>query len=640
KLPPEMQQRLNVEQFRAQVQQLREATPDVLFMVHHNVPSEMLTALEENVSAVERIANLSDSEKEELEDFRGDLASTFGLLDENRSGDEASVDEMLSQLGPAELHVLRQAMGTLGDWQTTLPAFYETLASPELQTRLQSINSPTPDPVVVNSLEAFRRQMLIEAEQAKRLPDADVAMIEKARVAVEGASLQRLEIMRLAVEKLPGEATTIQKLGIGAMSTDFNFNCAIDMPSPVPDISLDFICNPIEDALQAVKNGIVTTVNSLVATVRSALDTAISTVSSALTSAINTVTSTVNSIISSITNLANQIWSFAQTIPDLAWDAIKSALNLLLDIQVGNGVTLRNLIAQGAQQGLTSMTTLLGLADGWWSAISGFTLPAIPCPPTGFHTPFGDVGDGAASDNYGRYRLVIDGIVNMIPDTETSLAIKIPAQVLYLMFDFLGTCLEQAAANADSSQAAERHTIVLTNFTTLQTYVGAQILGLSNQNTSQANELLALVNQQSDATNATMLGESAAIQSRIATHSASIQDLIDSESGEIQAALQNEGSNVRSDLSAFQTLNLRLIIERVLQQGTGNELATLELLQPHGYLELVRDIVGQTLDAMLATQQGVGQAQRFYDGGVKLLNVGKEKDAFRELAKAYREATK
>jgi len=642
KLPADTRKTLKVEDFRLQMKHLDTASPDMLFMVRHHVPADMLTTLEENVVFLERVANLSAKEKKELAQFRTELTTAFKSLDtagEKPTSDAPEIEEMLAGLQPAHLMLLKEAMSTFGNWQTALPIFYNTLRSPELPARLALLEGPTPDPAAVKSLEMFRQQIFAEIDTVATSTDVEAALVNDARGRLAATPLKRLELMRMALDSMPASASSKDRLSVVAMH-EIDFNCAIDMPSPIPDISLDFICNPIEDALEAIEHGIIGTVNSIVASVKTTLDNTISSISNALTSAVNTVTSTVNSLISSITSTVTNISSFIQTIPALAWDAIKTALNLLLNIEIRNGVTLRDLVARGAEHGLTSMKTLLGLASGWWTAVSTFTLPQIPCPPSGFHTPFGTVGDGAASANYGRYKLMISNLVGMIPDTETSLAVKIPAQVLYMMYDFLGVCLDQASAAADSAQTTARHGLVLSNFAALQTHVQSQVAGLALQSGNQTTALTNLINAQTSATQGTIVSEGSIIQSLLTTKNASTQSLINSESDSIQSLVRSESSATQSDLKAFKTLNLRLSIERVLQAGEGREIALFQLLEPQGHLRLVADIVRETIVAMTATNQGIGQAQALFDQASQLMFQGKEKDAFKAFGKAYRDAVK
>jgi hypothetical protein len=639
-LPDDTKKTLKIDDFRAQLGRLDAASPDMLFMVRHNVTPQMLTALEDNVAFLEQVAGLTDEELARLETFRGELTSAFEELEEQGSGQQGpGIREMLAGLEPSHLMLLEKGMSQFGRWQTALPVFYRTLASPDLAPRIALLQGPTPDPAAVAELESFRASTLVEIEAAAALPDADAQLIARARERLATLPLERLELMRMTLRNMPPTATAADRLSVVSLH-EIDFNCYVSMPDPVPNISLDFICNPIEDALEAIEHSIISTVNTIVASVQSALNTAISSMSAVLNTAISAVTSTVNSLVSSITDTVTTISDFIMTIPDLAWDAMKMALDLLLDIEIRNGVTLRDLVADGAEEGLAAMKTLMGLAGDWWSAISSFTLPMIPCPPSGFHTPFGDVGDGAAADNYARYHLLIEGLIGLIPDTETSLAIKIPAQVAYMLYDFLGVCLEQAAADADAAEMTARHNLVLTNFGALETHIRTEVAGLALTNSSNTDDLTNLINGQSADVRNTVVVESAAIQELLRTRGTSTRTLISNESDEIQTLIRNEGEETRSDLDAFHDMHLRLTIERVLQAGVGREMALLQLLEPLGHLGLVGDIVRETLDAMDATSQGIGIARKSYDEAVALMNAGREKEAFKAFSAAYRAATK
>lgn len=281
----------------------------------------------------------------------------------------------------------------------------------------------------------------------------------------------------------------------------------------------------------------------------------------------------------------------------------------------------------------------MGLAGDWWTAVSTFTLPTIPCPAAGFHTPFGDVGDQAAADNHGRYKLLIDNIVGMIPDTETSLAIKIPAQVLYLAFDFLGTCLDQAAADADTNELTARHDLVLTNFANMEAFIGLQIAGVAAQSGSQTDALLSSIETESTVIQNLINLQAAATDALVDAESDETEALVESESDAIRALLGSESADIQTALEEFRTLNLRLIAERALQ-SSGGALVMLQLPEPWGHLGLVRDIVQETILAMAAAGQGVGNANQLFAKGVQAMNAGKFKDALTQFAMAYRDATR
>lgn len=663
RLPSETRASLQIQGLVENVKQLREASPDIVFMIRHSLPAEMMKSLRSNVAFLERVSNFTEAEKKKLEAFRTDFGSTLEQVKMTGSGNWEQLDAMVASLTPAQLFLLQQGMESYGRWQEAMPALYQTLASPETAGRLRAVAGPNADPVALQNLETFRRDALTYIDATGPSSGLDPSLVARARGTMESASPARLELIRASAERMPSTASAAGRLSIALMGR-LNLNCSLSMTAVpevcVPEIGIcpvctpafctpavtvtanfDSICNPIEDALAAVETSITSTANDAVATLRSGIETAINGVSATINASINAVTNVVNTAVSAIVTTVNQVSSFVQTIPNLVVNAVKAAFSALLSIQIKNGVTLGDLVASGAEHAMTSMTRLLGLADGWWQAVEKFTLPAIPCPPSGFHTPFGDVGDGAATDNYARYRLVIDGIVNMIPDTETSLEIKIPAKLLYMSFDFLGLCLQQASANADAAQLTTRHSLVLTNFAGLQTYIGAQVSGLAAASGAQTTTLVTLINNQSNNVQASILGNSAAIQSLLNLRSQQITDSIGSETTKIQTLFQKESDQTGADVAAFRKLSVRIAIERALQdQGNDGNLASIELRAPYGNLKLVSEIVKQTMDAMVQSSEGMGQAQKFYDKGVELMNAGKDKDAFAQFSQAYQQSTK
>ena len=654
---------LDSEKLREQLVQLKNAPPDVLFMTRHNMPQEMLRSLSANISLLERVSSFTKEETAEIEQFRGDLAHAFKQVRAEGQEEWQGVDEMLAGLGPEHLLLLRKQMASIGGWQVALPAVYQTLLAPDTSSRLRAVQGPTPDPAAAAALESYRQLSLTYIDNLAAKSGVDAPLVARARQVMASVPLDRLELIRGASARLPASASIADRLAVVVMH-DINFNCSLSMTA-VPEIcfpeicfgelgctpgyctpavtvtaNFDVICNPIEDAMEAVEHSITTTANAAVETMRSAIQTSINSVQSSINASIASVTNIVNTSVSAITSTVNSIYAFVQTIPDLAWAAIKSALNLLLDIQIRNGVTMRDLVASGTQQALTSMKTLLGLTQGWWTAVSTFTLPMIPCPPAGFHTPFGDVGDGAAAANYARYRLMIDGIVGMIPDTETSLAIKVPAQVTYMLFDFLGLCLEQAAADSDSAETTARHGLVLTNFANVRTLVSSEIGALTTNSGQQNDSIITLLTSQNQATRATTVAESQSMQTLISNQSTATQDLVNTSSDSIQSLLRSQNDATQLKLRDFRDLNLRLTIESVLQAGVGQEVASFQLLEPWGQLATVRKIVQETISSMTIAQEGIGQAQKYYDSAVQLMNAGKYKSAFQEFMKAYRETTR
>jgi len=350
-----------------------------------------------------------------------------------------------------------------------------------------------------------------------------------------------------------------------------DLNCVVDLGSihiPVIDknislgsIDFNWICTPLENAINAVE-----------------------------------------SVVNDVVTIATNIWNFIQTLPQLAVNAIKAAFDALLDIEIANGVTLRALLQQGVEGAINAMQTALGLAGDWWAAIQGFTLPEIPCPPRNTWTPFGQVGSSDAVRNYSKYKFILDKLIEMIPDTEVSLPVKISAQVLYAGFEYLGVCLEFEADAVDEETNDNRWSNSATNQTSILAAISGHDVNMTNQH--------------------------AALSTQLGNQGAAISTLI-----------QNESTTIQNKVQTASDLNLRLAIEESLQSGEGNELALFQLPSPWGQLDLVREIVSSSIDAMLAMGQSVGQASKYLAKGDGLMLDGDYKEAFEEFQKAYRELT-
>jgi len=86
-------------------------------------------------------------------------------------------------------------------------------------------------------------------------------------------------------------------------------------------------------------------------------------------------------------------------------------------------------------------------------------------------------------------------------------------------------------------------------------------------------------------------------------------------------------------------LDLRLKIEEDLSNPSNHGIALFEIpASAGGYLNLVRDIVADTIAKMQATGQGVGPAQGFLNAGDSSLAAHDYKGAYANFGKAYRAA--
>ena len=590
RLPEQQRKELKLESIRKQAANLAVATHDVVFMVRSQIPPESLQALDEMLDLFERAAALSSTELRELESFRSELLSTFRGLTSN-TDTVAAIESRIGGLQSSELLMLRDGMD-FEQFKVTGPALYGALTSPGFAERVEAARNPSPQHL--EELESFRQQAIAYVDAAMA-QGVDRQLSDAARKVIAEAPPAKLEFIRAVAAATPSDASPAARLRM--VANDISLNCVVSLGSvsiPIPAVddptislgSIDFnwICDPIENAINAVDDALEAAVD--------ALDSGLRAVISAVELGLQASIDVLDGILDDITGVVDDIWAWVQEIPDKAWTLMKAALEALLDFTIpGTSLTIGQLATEGFAEVMPHLQSALNLTGNWWNGINGI-LPDIPCPVAGTSTPFGTVGSEEAALKHAKYRFVIDKIVGMIPDTEVSLFAKIPAQILYAGWEYLGICLDNAAAAADSVEQTVRYNSIITT---------------SNENTT------------------TVIG-------RINSTSSTLTSFIGGESQTIQNLINTIGT-------AAMDLELQLQIELNLH-NQGAPLAVFQLPAPHGYLELARAIVEKAVASMLATGQGAGQAEKFLASASRDYNSGQFKSAYRNLQLAYQQITK
>ena len=140
---------------------------------------------------------------------------------------------------------------------------------------------------------------------------------------------------------------------------------------------------------------------------------------------------------------------------------------------------------------------------------------------------------------------------------------------------------------------------------------------------------------------ATILQSISALSVQMATQGNSLATLIESQGEALSDLVQQEADELTEQIDTFQQLDLRLDIEQNLLASEGNEVSLFQLPEPWGYLDLVRDIVRETIDDFLAAGQPVNPlAEKELSAGDADLTAGKYKSAYAHFQKAYRAAVK
>lgn len=610
-LPGETKKHLKIDDLRADIAQLRSVTPDILFMVREQVSPEQLQKLSDSVKLMERLS-ISDEDLKTAERFRADLANVFAP-----DPAAAEIQKKIDSLTPGELLMMRSGISDVDAWKEKTSAYVAAFSDPGLAQRIAVVQQANPDPAAVAALEKFRAESLAYIDSVAS--SADPKLVQSARDAVQHAPLGKLEIFRTATTP----AHHISPQTVLLIANDISLNCVVSLGSidlgalgkfSLGSLDFNFICKPIQDAINGVGDAISSAVNAA----KNALTDVINTVKNSLQAAIDAVTNTVNTLVQGIIDTANNISNFVRTIPDLAWNAIKSAFNALLDINLGGGLTLRKLIGGTVSQIVPTLQNVLKLTGDFWNSLND-SLPLIPCPPDGFSTPFGTVGTDGAVTKYNRYAFFLDKIFGLIPSDVFSLEVKIPAQVLYAAWQYLGLCLQDAANARSSAQQDAR-------FNTLST----GITNLGNQASNNTLMLIATVN--GDFTN--LANQITSLSNLTSTDDANLTTLITNKMIDLTNLIKSKTDDARQ-------LALRMAIEVDLQNGPPSGLVMFQLPQANGgNLELVRDTVNSDINAVLASGQSVGQAQKYFSDGLTAMTNGKFRDAFKSFQKAYSELTK
>lgn len=559
-LPPEARKRFDAAKLDQLSQRVAGASPETLFILREQVGEKEVARALAAVELLKRIGAMTEAERQDLEAFRSDLRGVLAVAGTSAGTDTplAAFDKKLAALAPEQLLVLRQGLDATPAWREVYPLVMETLASQEAAPR---------DAAAIADLESFRQKTiaflepLAKGEEGKQLAPA-LAQLRR-------ASPAQLALIRGTYERLPQDASPAAMaavIPISAASVDLDCTFELDIGIDTIDIDLNFICDPLEDA-------------------------------------INVVADSIESVVDAIGDVVDDIWNALQNLPATLLSGIEALFNTLLDVEIG-GYSIRDLTDPGKLQ------QALNLGASFWENIP--EVPQIPCPEDGTQIPlFGEVGDGETATKYSRYKWLFDKLLGMIPDTEISLALKIPAQILYGGVEYLEICLEAAAEDRDAAETAAFQSGVNSSLST----------SLSNDTA--------------------ILQSISSLSVQLATQGNSLATLIESQGESLSSLIEQETDELTDQIDAFQQLDLRLAIEMNLLASEGNEVSSFQLPEPWGHLDRVRDIVRDAIDNFLAAGQSVNQlAEKELSAGDADLTAGRYKSAYAHFQKAYRAAVK
>jgi hypothetical protein len=241
--------------------------------------------------------------------------------------------------------------------------------------------------------------------------------------------------------------------------------------------------------------------------------------------------------------------------------------------------------------------------------------------------------------------LVADGVLEIVPTDLVSVPVRIVAVLVWAGvqgtqrgFEHLYN-IAQACDDADHQalvtqnldvQVSTRATqlsvnTLITNLTVLSALVNTRLdVAVSTRATqTSVNTLLTNVN--------TLQNSVTAFNNEFTANSIVVNNKLDSANTKLD--------NLAITVSDQGALNLRIHIEDDLADPGNHPLALFEVPEANGgHLNLVRSIVADTIAKMLATGQGVGNAQSFLAAGDAALAAQAYKVAYANYGKAYRAA--
>lgn len=597
-LPPEARKRFDAAKIEALAQRVASASPETLFLLREQVGEQEIAKALAAVRLLRRFAAMTPAERQDLEAFRADLASVLATAQTSKGEGSplGRFEARLAAFAPEQLFVLRKALDATPAWRQVYPTVVETLNSPALAAQAKALRSAAPDPAQVADLESFRKKTLAFLEQRATGNSEEAARFAPALQVLRRATPSQLAVIKAVYERLPQDVDPAWMAAVPSVAASVDLDCRIGLgcidfgiaEACLPDIDLNFLCSPLE-------------------------------------SAINAVASVVDSVVSAISNTVDSIWSVLQSLPDTLLAGIKSLFELLLDLKIG-GYSVRDLTNPATLQ------QVLNLNSSFWQNLP--QVPQIPCPPDGTQIPlFGQVGDGATATKYKRYKWLFDKLLGLIPDTEIGLVVKIPAQIFYGGVEYLEICLEAAAEERDAQETAAFRSEVNTALTTSLDNTSSimnSVTTIGGQVNSGNNSLVTLIQNQSVSFSSLVRNETEAITNKLGAGVQSLSSLI-----------EDQGADLTEQVDTLQTNSLRLAIEANLLAPTESGISWFQLPQPWGQLELVRQIVEETFAAFADAGQTVPVlAQRELDKGVIDMMSGRYKIAYAHFQMAYRIAVK
>ncbi|GEM_PF-5448226 len=542
-MPPATAERFGFELSRETLVLAENLSDEALWLLTN---SREVLGLEDMISGLRIIAHGEAPDPNaatELEDFRREALSwaEHPMVRAVAPSESENVFDLLDRAGAGELHLLKARFEQMPGWRI-LPHLSEVVNSPDYAAEVAALEGGTLAAERRDEIERFRQRWLeasaafsddagdILRDDIRNAPLADLIAWERTSARI-GESGERMLMQSLRAEiQVPARGDTVV-LG----------DCKLSIPC-----YLNHLKDSVINGVKGVFNGIFSAVSTAV--------------SNANTWATRVVTSVREEL---------------AALPAAALGLIENAYAAILTEIESTGVFDPSRIAEA-----------MGVVDGFWENLP--EAPEIPCPEIGSSIPgYGVVGDSRTAARYQQSSWVVEKVLALVPDDELALGVKIPLKSFWGGVQYLGQCLDNAAAAvAERETAAYRESI--------QTAV------------TDTNEDLAN---------------------------------LDTKISVIHGELIDVSNRFARLTFANRKLALRFAIEGHLLERKGDRIGRFQLPEIYdGLLESVQEIVEETIDRVIEAGLNTYGAESAATRAFEQYQAGRYAEAFESYRVAYRRA--
>jgi hypothetical protein len=607
------------------IEEVRNMTPEMLYVLRasmdrspdlRTIPESLQRNLSPDVRRdLEVLAShgpITETDRVALEEFRRELATVQEELASlsPELGSVARRQNVLAELTAQELVMIRGRLEQNPAWKI-LPVYLDASQSPHLRHQQQIIAQAAPDSAELADLDNFRSQLAISFDQMA----GNRASIERARENLAAVSYNDLLLVQEMYARAGPE-------GAPAVTDAVVWSLEKSKQGPIGGM--------LEDQKDCGLTNLVGCIHNLFHDLEDVIEGAVD----GVLDGVNEIAGVVDDIGDDIADIISDIQALPSTLINAIEDLAGEVLNALPD-------------PSDIEEFIVESAAFLGMPVAFDLSIFAplatvFDTLAV-CPTEGTPIPgFGDVGQSSTSNAYARVIWIIEKLIAVVPSTELAAPVKLAINRSLAPYLYLKVCLEQATNVAKQKALVDGQVSILADIDSAKSMLADSI------DATESNLAGEITGAKSMLTDSILTSESN-LAGNIASSTSALTASIIAAENNLTAAIEAAGDgqiaaidahfdNLYDLLGEMEAFDLRLKIERLLgSEPPGSRIALFQ--QPDsvgGYLELVRDIVLQSIQTADTLGQDVSNALKDFDKGEDEYGDGQYIMAFEWYRKAYR----